>query len=198
MFNLAARTATTRRRVGRLCGWGLILAALAFSGIGGMVWLNDSGRIGAHGTLTVDHCYEETHSSGSGRHSHRSTSWDCRGTFRSDDGSITDGEAAVSGAGNQAAGAEIYVQGTKGWGYGATETNEGTVFLGFAFLGLTPFALGLFCVRTGYWLARWCTIGARESWRTTLGTSWRVLLVALVAVSVVGFTVCLVSSQAQL
>ncbi|MFJ5535371.1 hypothetical protein [Streptomyces sp. NPDC093261] len=126
--------------MGRGLGGLFFVLALAIFGFSLYNAAHAAGVAGTHGTLTVERCWVKQGSRSS------SDTTVCGGTFRSDDGKITDDEASIRA--KVKSGSKVSVQ-QAGGSYVRVGFGETTRWIALFFLGWLVVAFGMSFVATG-------------------------------------------------
>ncbi|MEU6846138.1 hypothetical protein ABZ930_30110 [Streptomyces sp. NPDC046716] len=184
--------------LGRLIGAGIIVVALLFSGFFGWEGLYAAGVRGTHGELKVEKCtvkYERHRSHG---HYRTRRSYDCYGTFTSDDGKTKDINAVLDGKMRYAADEKVSVTQAgeavstdRDFDYVVSDAKHAGYNFAGAFALLIAVALGIFCTVTGYFPGKGCKVSYNEAWRASARGATRPVVIAVGAVGALGALVSL-------
>ncbi|WP_405408405.1 hypothetical protein [Streptomyces decoyicus] len=186
-----------KRSFGGKCAFAVLLVAvLSASGMFATKGVTAAGLTGSHGTFTVQDCYP--HHSSSSRSSSRSYDFDCDGTFRSDDGKATDGQASMNSVDTDyRAGIRLPVQAHDGSTllsflastYTIASRGEVTKNFVIAFSVLLALPFLLFGWLTGFGETGGTIRQMRETWRATAGTRTRTIVLTSAAAALFGMIV---------
>ncbi|MFD8565980.1 hypothetical protein [Streptomyces sp. NPDC059639] len=186
--------------LGRLVGAGIIVVALLFSGFFGWEGLYAAGIRGTHGELKVEKCtvkYERYRSHG---HYRTRRSYDCYGTFTSDDGKTKDINAVLDDSKLRYDADETVsvtqageaVSTTRDFDYVVSDAKHAGYDFAGAFALLIAVALGIFCTVTGYFPGKRCQVSYNQAWRASARGATRPVIIAVGAIGALGALVSLI------
>ncbi|MFJ4716069.1 hypothetical protein [Streptomyces sp. NPDC088785] len=189
--------------LGRLVGAGIVVVALFFGGYFAWEGLYAAGVRGTHGELKVDKCvttYERHRTHG---HYRTRRSYDCHGTFTSDDGGTKDPDAVLDTETRRTAGETVAVTRAGGavsagrdFDYVLSDARHAGFDFAAACALLIGVALGVFCTVTGYFPGRRCQVSYQEAWRASARGATRPVVLALGAAGALGALVSLLLGYA--
>ncbi|WP_353945065.1 hypothetical protein ABII15_28215 [Streptomyces sp. HUAS MG91] len=184
--------------LGRLIGAGIIVVALLFSSFFGWEGLYAAGVRGVHGELKVDKCtvkYERYRTHG---HYRTRRSYDCYGTFTSDDGKTKDINAVLDTELRYDADETVSVtqsgeavSTSRDYDYVVSDAKHAGFNFAGSFALLIAVALGVFCAATGYFPGRRCKVSYSEAWRASARGATRPAVIVIGAIGAVGALVSL-------